>query len=1034
MAKNQKKQSSSEEKLSPTVQGPKLPAGKTIAFIEGLGGWFNQLTKRSLLDFVDLETADSAYTLVSKQGSLLSVIQLSGTTEQVGGEEFMDFMRQLYMLLTPAMRNPGTVLDMFFSVDPEGAIQEIQQNNSKIRETARQLKLEVTSILDSREQHLPKFVSKEECYLAIWTNKNGLFERSDSLKEIYANTPRTPITKQPLLATEPTLREQHDAVISALLDGLKPLGLLGHRLTAKETLHIARRHMNPKSTGSEWKPVLPGDKVPITLYRDNGRAYMDVSDVMYPSLPLQLCANPYERLNDKMAESDGVYYGAMQIEIPPQTILPFSELFKKLGNAGIPYRINFNIEGGGMRFIKLKKSLSALLVWAKGRNRNIQQAVKAMEEVSQTEATVRFRVVACTWADSEKELRSRQNQMAQILASWGDCQVRFSRGDPLEFITDSLPFIKEKKVSNPCIAPLLDLVRMLPVLRPASPWSHGTILFRSEDGRIIPFMPGSSLQSTWSYIMVAPPGGGKSVLLSSILLGSTLEPGLTRLPRIALMDIGPSAKGIITVLRDCLPREERHLAAHFELRMTPEYSINPFDLQLGCRFPTPEHLQFLVNFVTLLATPPGGKPFESLSRLVTLVINEMYKQKADLPESRPNQYSAALNPEVDAKLAEYPEFDLFRKSWWQITDFLFQKGHYHHATLAQRYAVPRLEDAISCVKIAHIRDTYTAVIVETGESLEAAFTRQLKEASSAFPILNEPTQFDIGDVRIAAIDLMEVAKKGSPVADHQTAVVYMLAKYVLTKDFYLRKETLSGMPEMVRDYHKQRISEIYEDKKWVVWDEYHRTAKADSVREEAITDQKEGRKFNLGCIFLSQNASDFPQEMVDLATGRFFLKSSDRAAAERLREQFGFNLTTKEAFLAHCHGPTEKGAPFVATLLTKDGIFTQLLYSTISPVEMWAFSTTVEDVRVRELVTAELGTKEARARLGRAYPQSAKRTIEGLRNQAAQKGFDAEFDPIKVVAKEIIASSPIYERVNEGAIPDSAWRQESILSGTGEAD
>ena len=1026
-----KKKKSPSDELSPTVQGPKLPARKTIAFIEGLSGWFNQLTKRSLLDFVDLETADSVHTLVSRQGSLLSVIELSGTTEQVGGDEFKDFMQRLYMLLTPAMRNPGTVLDVFFSVDPEGAVREIQANNEKIRETARNLQLEVSSILDSREQHLPKFVSKEECYLAVWTNKNGLFERGDSVKEIYANTPKVPVTKQPLLATEPALREQHDAVISALLDGLKPLGLLGHRLTAKEALQITRRHLSPKSTSNDWKPVLPGDKVPITLYRNNNRAFMDVSDIMYPSVPLQLCVNPYERLNDKMAESDGIYYGAMEIEIPPQTILPFSELFKKLGNADIPYRINFNIEGGGMRFIKVKKSLSALLVWAKGRNRNIHQAVQAMEEVSQTEATVRFRVVACTWAHTEKELRSRQNQMAQILSSWGDCQVRFSRGDPLEFITDSIPFMKEKKVSNPCIAPLLDLVRMLPVLRPASPWSHGTILFRSEDGRIIPFMPGSSMQSTWSYIMVAPPGSGKSVLLSSILLGSTLEPGLTRLPRIALMDVGPSAKGIITMLRDCLPREQRHLAAHFKLRMTPEYSINPFDLQLGCRFPTPEHMQFLVNFVTLLATPPGGEPFESLSRLVSLVITEMYKQKADLPESRPAQYSVAYNPEVDEKLAEYPEFELFRKTWWEVTDFLISKGHYHHATLAQRYAVPKLDDATSCVKVAHIRDTYSAVIVDTGESLQAAFTRQLKEASSAFPILTEPTQFDIGDVRIAAIDLMEVAKKGSPTADHQTAVVYMLAKYVLTKDFYLSKDVLPSIPEPVKEYHTKRILEVFEDKKWVVWDEYHRTANAAAVRAEAITDQKEGRKFNLGCIFLSQNASDFPQEMVDLATGRFFLQASDRAAAERLREQFGFNVTTREAFLAHCHGPTEKGAPFVATLLTKEGVFTQLLYSTISPVEMWAFSTTVEDVRVRELVTAELGTKEARARLGRAYPQSAKRTVEGLRNKAAEEGFDENFDPIKEVAKRIIDSEPIYESVRLGAIPDSEWRKETVLSGTG---
>ena len=59
-----------------------------------------------------------------------------------------------------------------------------------------------------------------------------------------------------------------------------------------------------------------------------------------------------------------------------------------------------------------------------------------------------------------------------------------------------------------------------------------------------------------------------------------------RLPRIAIIDIGPSSSGLISLLKEALPASKRHLVAYHRLRMTPEYSINPFDTQLGCRYPT----------------------------------------------------------------------------------------------------------------------------------------------------------------------------------------------------------------------------------------------------------------------------------------------------------------------------------------------------------------------------------------------------------------------------------------------------------------
>ena len=59
--------------------------------------------------------------------------------------------------------------------------------------------------------------------------------------------------------------------------------------------------------------------------------------------------------------------------------------------------------------------------------------------------------------------------------------------------------------------------------------------------------------------------------------------------------------------------------------------------------------------------------------------------------------------------------------------------------------------------------------------------------SGQWPLMFEPTAFDIGHVRVAAIDLAAVAPQGSPEADRQTAAMYMLARHVLTRHWWGRR-------------------------------------------------------------------------------------------------------------------------------------------------------------------------------------------------------------------------------------------------------
>ncbi len=54
---------------------------------------------------------------------------------------------------------------------------------------------------------------------------------------------------------------------------------------------------------------------------------------------------------------------------------------------------------------------------------------------------------------------------------------------------------------------------------------------------------------------------------------------------------------------------------------------------------------------------------------------------------------------------------------------------------------------------------------------------------------------------------------------------------------------------------------------------------------------------------------------------------------------------------------------------------TQLLTNTLGPIELWAFSTTAEDARLRNKLYQKLGPKEARRVLANLFPSGSVKSL-----------------------------------------------------------
>lgn len=982
--------------------------------LDSLLAWFGTELKQTIESYCDLETADDAHTLVARDGSLLSVIRIHGVTQLVGTEEFDRIHEGLTQSLQATLKRQGQALQVYFCYDRESVKPEIDEVLSPARATAKRLQLDLEDLFKERVDNLARYCGHEEVYFVLWTRPFAVageqLNRALKDKSHFIREHKIPLFKngQNLIAAIPDIRESHHSFVRSVVNDLEGLNIHAQLLKIHAAVHAIRNSADPEFTAINWRPVLPGDKIPV---RELSVSAGDgLSGLMYPPLARQVFPRDAMSLDLRTIRVGDRIYTPLFIELFPQDIKPFMALLARTLPTNIPWRMSFLIESGGMSVLNFKASMASILAWTAARNALIHDASKLLRdiEVNTDDAVVKLQVSLVTWAPegNVRLLRTRAAELAKAVEGWGTCEVTEVAGDVFAGVASSILGFTVNSVATPSVAPLSDVVYMLPFTRPASAWQHGAILFRSPDGKLWPYQPGSAQQTTWIDLIYARPGSGKSVLSNSMNLAICLSGGIARLPRIAIIDIGPSSSGLISLLKEALPPESRHLVAYHRLRMTPDYCINPFDTQLGCRFPTAQERAFLVNFVTLLATPLGAeRPYDGISDMAGLVIDEMYKQLSDQAKAHP--YTRNIEPLVDDLLDEMGFVFDEHTTWWEVTDALFLAGFHHEAILAQRYAMPILADITSICRTQVVEDLYGQVKAPTGEPLIQAFGRMMSSAIREYSILAGVTKFDIGDARVVSLDLDEVAKSGGEAADRQTAVMYMLARYALARHYYLTEDTLADFPEVYREYHRQRIAEIREDAKRIVYDEFHRTSKARAVRDQVVLDMREGRKWNVQISLISQSLDDFDPVMIEFATSIFIMDAGPEQAIRKSTEIFGLTDTAQSALRNRVHGPREGGTTFLAQFATKYGMNTQLLTNTLGPVELWSFSTTAEDARTRNKLYQRLGPKEARRILANLFPSgSVKPLIEArllaLKSEEGVIEEDSELGVIDELVAEIL--------------------------------
>ncbi len=978
------------------------------------------MLKQPVSSFCDLDTVDGD-TLVGRRGERVTFVKVHGLRRMTLRADVEAIANGLRLEMSGSLENPGHAIQAWYSCDPSLSAAEIERHTRGNRKIARELRLHLADIFAERERLWPRIMRWEACYFVLWS-KPSLLTREESkqaaeeTRKLTANAPAIGDAMSPFRENE-ILSARHAAFVHRIVSAFRNQGIAAQAMTPGDALVAAREAVYPETATSDWRPMLPG-QVPMSRMPDGAPGKGDAGLALWPPMSEQMFFADAQTHGQSRVSIGAHEWASADMTLGPEDPRPFAEIAARLNATHVPWRMSMLIEGGGRNMMALKKAVATLLAFVPS-NRQIYNAFEGLAQMRQNndDISVRLRASFATWAPEGEtgKLRRQAATLRQRIEGWGNCSVASIAGDPLDGVMSSALGLAVASTAPAAAAPLGEALRMMPFGRPASPWDTGSALFRTPDGKMWPYDPAGSKRTMIVDLFQAPPGYGKSMLANSILLAlclsyASLGPSGAKMPLIGKLDIGPSAEGFVRLLVEALPPERRNEAIYVPMQLADGYEVNVFDTQVGCREPLPLERAFIQNFLSLATMPiDADAPFEGMDQLIGFVIDEAYRMLGDSgPNIRPKTYQRGVLPEVDEAL-RHLRTDLEDDAWWwEVVDALCRAGSYRLAEQAQRYAVPLLQDLIEAARSTQVKDMFSKVKAATTEETCDLFERYIKALIRKYATLNRPTRLDFGPARVIVLDLDAVAPTGSADADRQTDLMYLLGRHILARNFFLRPKYVKFVPELVRDYHAKRFTEIYEATKRLDYDEYHRTKGRRFVRAQVELDRREGRKHGLQLGLSSQRMEDFGDDLVSQSTGRFILGAGDASEAEEIITRFQLSEAAADVVRHKLKGPDENGSgsPFLAIIDADQVRYEQMLVNSLGPVELWALSTTPTDVALRNRLYERIGFSEGLRRLSRVFQTgTAKKEVQRRKDDRLRHGEEegrAQAGVIDDLADELI--------------------------------
>lgn len=976
-------------------------------------------------DKVRHPSLNAPYILVNDNNDYVSCFDILGAFREFSEEEprnnaapapdsFLHFVHRLRDALTGDFKAMGHKLSLVFERDPLRGNEEIERLLTPQRLAYQRLNLALHDLVDEQIEKMSPYLVRERVWLCVWSGYDAVpkAERKDEIRRQLAqmgSLPPSQFGQNPLYAEFEGLKMRHDAFIDKLAADLTNgnEGVMVRLLNAHEAGYVVRDEIERDSTSEDWQPLLPGDRVIPQGAGPDG----DIGPALAPHLNYQLCDSKLTP-EEGYVKVDGLYYGQLAMTLAPQRPEPFSSLVKKIPRK-IPWRVRIDFAPGGADILTSKNNLLAFVAFVPSL-RQIYDSIQGLLARDKQDPVCVMSITASTWDADKSRMKRNHTLLQKALQSWGVSTVTRTFGDPVRAWMHTLPLASASSAPTRMFPPLSEALKMLPLQRPASPWGNkGNVVFQTEDGKPYAVQLASDLQEKHTEALIGAPGSGKSLLANRMLLDA-LSSGTGDLPFIGVIDKGYTAQGFYDLVHDSLSEDQKHKAISIILRNDASHCRNPFDIQLGLKYPISTEREYLLTLLLSLCIDPqtGLAPdAASCRQILSRAVDMTYRESS---ETSPRLYGPTLVPLVDEALessgcrAGYDSAWWAKATWYEVRDMLFDAGCINEASLAQAQAVPELNDLQGALNSDEMRKAFENVNrPASDESLLSYVARCLTQALTDYPLIAGRTQLAVNpDTRIRVVDVNNVAGDKTPEGKIRTGIMYQFARHVAgANDFYLpqyQDELYNNLDPRYISLHRKRVDQLDQEIKTIFMDELHNIKGIDILWEALKTEDREKRKFGVRTVFASQYVDDFPEELLESANSLYLMRVRPRDFT-MLEKSFGVPRTTLNRLLNTTRGPVPDGSgtTFLAVYQTTNGNVAQLLKNTVGPRCLWALNSTPANRALRNMLYAALDGHSARELLAAAFPGgSAEKHIKMLKERA---GGDDEESAIRQLADELIA-------------------------------
>lgn len=867
-------------------------------------------------DYCDIVNTYHEDTLVFADGSMLSLLKFNGFESVIELHDLYDFMDRIALDLNELFLKQGYRMVFRFSretADNDTLLDILHRKHN----TAKRLNLDVDFILEEQFDSYEDTVYKEYAYIGLITSPHVLDKLDKSMKD------DEKIVKQPiahgmdLYSQDSSVYGKHQAFVTKVVNSLSnPNYYINvQKLDIVHVLRIIREQIYMEGNEQEWLPALMVDDI---RYYDLPKGYRsnvavpylpdptDISHLVPEPLGQQLLGSGFHKVSEKGLPSNVVKIGehlflSAMATTTPKVPMPFNELFTLLNGITakneqgveypIPYAISFELSSKGQ--LAVKESLGSFIGSFGYQNGVIYRTLSDLHKEGEKYAVVGFRCSVMTWARHQEQgvqsLKERYLRLCGAFEAWGGIGVQHFSGDNYLQWRNNIIGLGVKNNCQMNLVPMTEALKLLPWQRPLSPFAgRGSVIYRSVDGKIMPFELVSDLTPDQHMIVTGTKGSGKSVFLSNMLFEHVVNPKNQNLPRILVVDVGFSSDGVVQMIRNALPEHLRHLAVTKSLKNNADTAINFFDIKVGLKKPTDSERTVCIGFLNALLTPKE-KPMgiEGMSDLVPMLVDDAYRiYLGNDDDSTPKLFSTASNKELNELLIELKPFEFEHRATKAVTgqvtylipqatfpvetalelsrilqehanyaptEVLKQK-YYRARDLAWRLAMPTLPDLLNIIK----QDKYSDIFkhhLETGDKFIDRATQIITMAVRAYPIFANTTSFDIDNANIAVLDLQEVIDKSNP---QHTSLFYQICLNLFGRNFAFQEgEMQKVVPDSYMDYYRQWQKDIKITRKLLLIDEFANMQSAPVGMLNIEKAMLEYRKHGMIMVLASQQASHF---------------------------------------------------------------------------------------------------------------------------------------------------------------------------------